>query len=125
MRSPGATRLTAQMSTVPYDDSEQQAREQALLVRLRGGDERALGSLLECHRRPLELYCLLMLGDRAKVPLAVRETALQAWDARVACCTTTSPRVWLFAITVRVCARIDPDTAISFGAEDRLPGEQR
>ena len=99
--------------TIPDDDHE-------LLQRARAGDERALAALIDRHRRGLELYCYLMLGDRDRARAAVAETALAAWSGRGAQDPASSPRMWLYRLAIRACADADPGCAISFGAEHRL-----
>jgi RNA polymerase sigma-70 factor (ECF subfamily) len=93
---------------------------QALLQAARGGDEHALAVLLDRHRRGVERYCYLMLGDRDRARAAVAEIALAAWDGRAALDPASSPRMWLYRLAIRACADADPGCAISFGAEHRL-----
>jgi RNA polymerase sigma-70 factor (ECF subfamily) len=94
--------------------------DHALLEAARAGDERALAALLDRHRRGLERYCYLMLGDLGKARAAVAETALAAWDGRGAEDAASSPRMWLYRLAIRACAAADPGCAISFGTERRL-----
>jgi DNA-directed RNA polymerase specialized sigma24 family protein len=75
--------------------------------------------------RGLELYCYLMLGDRATGRAALAEKALAAWASRDAGEPATSARMWLYRLAIRACSEADPGCAISFGAEDRLTGEPR
>jgi RNA polymerase sigma-70 factor (ECF subfamily) len=96
--------------------------EQALLDAARGGDERALGLLLDRHRGGLELYCYLALGDQAKARCALAETALAAWEERGEGEPATSARMWLYRLALRVCSEAHAGSAISFGRENRLKG---
>ena len=122
MRLQAGCRLTRQMGNreIPSGNDEQ-----ALLQAVRAGDRRALGLLLDHHRSGLELYCYLMLGDRARARAALAETALAAWDSRDAGEPATSARMWLYRLAIRACSEADPGCAISFGARDRLTGEPR
>jgi DNA-directed RNA polymerase specialized sigma24 family protein len=124
MRLRGAHRLTEHMTASRYAN-EHEDDEQALLDAARAGDERALGLLLHRHRSGLELCCYLMLGDRAKARAALADTALAAWDARGAGGPTTSARMWLYRLALRVCAEADAGSAMSFVGGDRLTGEKR
>jgi RNA polymerase sigma-70 factor (ECF subfamily) len=94
--------------------------DQVLLRAARCGDEDALVVLVDRHRRGLELYCYLMLGDRRRARAAVAETTLAAWDGRGAADAAISPRMWLYRLAIRACADADPGCAISFGADERL-----
>src|SRR4051794_11428699 len=87
-------RLTDQM-TSSKSARGNEPDEQALLDAARGGDERALGLLLDRHRRGLELYCYLALGDQTKARSALAETALAAWEERGDGEPATSARMWL------------------------------
>jgi DNA-directed RNA polymerase specialized sigma24 family protein len=121
MRLGAERRLTEQM-TISRPASETEADEHVLLDAARAGDERALGVLLDRHRRGLELYCYFMLGDRARARAALAETALAAWDARGAGGPATSARIWLYRLAVHVCAEADRGPAMSLEADDRLTG---
>lgn len=116
MRLPTERRLTRQMTD---SDNASHNDEQALLQAARAGDERALGLLLDRHMNGLELYCYLMLGDRARARAAVVETALAAWDARGTGEPGTSARMWLYRLAIRACSDADPGCSISSRAEDR------
>ena len=122
MRLQAARRLTRQMGNyeIPSEDDEQ-----ALLQAVRAGDRRALGLLLDRHRSGLELFCYLMLGDRARARAALTETGLAARDSRAAGEPATAARMWLYRLAIRACCEADPGCAMSFGAEDRLTSEPR
>jgi len=77
--------------------------EAALLAAALAGDESAFGVLLERHRRGLECYCNLMLGDRHAAGDALADTAM----------------MWLYRVAVRVCCEATGEP-ISFGSENRL-----
>jgi len=114
-------RLTKQM-TRSGSATGNEPEEQALLHAARAGDERALGLLLDRHRRGLELYCYLALGDRAKARTALAETALAAWEERGDGEPSTSARMWLYRLAVQVCSEAHAGSAISFGRGNRLKG---
>jgi DNA-directed RNA polymerase specialized sigma24 family protein len=72
-------------------------------VTARSTDDDAFGSLLECHRRGLELFCLLMLGDPDVASDAMAETVLAAsHDCRLVEDQATA-RMWLYRIATHVC----------------------
>lgn len=68
------------------------------------GDEQAFHVLLERHRAGLELFCVLMLGDPQQAEHAMREAVLTAWRERALARASTSTRIWLYRIAVRVCS---------------------
>jgi len=114
-------RLTEQV-TSSSAPSGNEPDERALLDAARAGDEHALGVLLDRHRRGLELYCYLSLGDRANARTALTDTALAAWEERGEGEPATSARMWLYRLAVRVCAEAHARSAISFGRGNRLKG---
>ena len=95
------------------------ADEAALLAAARAGDETAFGVLLAHHRRGLECYCYLMLGDPDAARHAIADTAMTAWCERAQLEPQASARMWLYRVAVRVCCEAAGDP-ISFGAEDSL-----
>ena len=95
------------------------ADEAALLAAARAGDESAFGVLLAHHRRGLECYCYLMLGDSDAARHAIADTAMTAWCERAQLEPQASARMWLYRVAVRVCCEAAGDP-ISFDAEDRL-----
>jgi RNA polymerase sigma-70 factor (ECF subfamily) len=66
--------------------------------------EWAFHVLLERHRSGLEVFCVLMLGDRQQAEHAMREAALAAWRDRPLARALPSPRIWLYRIALRVCS---------------------
>src|SRR5437763_14096321 len=92
--------------------------EQALLDAAPVGDDRALGLLLDRHRRGLELYCYLALGDRAQARTALADTALAAWAERDRGEPATSARMWLYRLAVRVCTEAHPGSCEEFGVRE-------
>jgi DNA-directed RNA polymerase specialized sigma24 family protein len=77
--------------------------EWVVLDAARGGDERAFGILLDRHRPGLETVCRLMLGDPRHAERAMQEAVLNAWRERGLVPASSSARVWLYGIAVRVC----------------------
>jgi RNA polymerase sigma-70 factor (ECF subfamily) len=104
-------------------DSARDADQPVSLTAVRGGDERAFAVLLDYHRRGLEQYCGLMLGEPQKAKDALQEIAVMAWQERGLLPATGSARMWLYRIAVRVCFEALEAPAMSFGACDRLTGE--
>jgi hypothetical protein len=93
--------------------------EAALLAATRAGDQSAFAVLLERHRRGLECYCHLMLGDPDAARGAIADTAMTAWRERSVVEEEASVRMWLYRVAVRVCCEAAGDP-ISFGSENRL-----
>jgi RNA polymerase sigma-70 factor, ECF subfamily len=69
--------------------------ERSLLAAARAGDERAFGRLVECHRKGLEQFCVLMLGDRHDAKCVWRERELVEPIA--------TARIWLYRIAMLAC----------------------
>jgi RNA polymerase sigma-70 factor (ECF subfamily) len=67
-------------------------------------DDRAFGVLLERHREGLEVFCGLMLADPRQAERAMGEALLTAWRERAVGQASTSSRIWLYRIAVRVCS---------------------
>ena len=77
--------------------------ERSLLAAARAGDERAFGRLVERHRKGLEQFCYLMLGDRHDAAGAVDETVLRAWLERELDESGAPVKMWLYRIAVSEC----------------------
>lgn len=77
--------------------------EGSLLAAARAGDERAFGRLVECHRKGLEQFCLLMLGDRDGAKCVLEETVLCAWRERELVEPMATARIWLYRIAMLAC----------------------
>ncbi len=104
---------------MPHGAPHCSGEEAALLAAARAGDESAFGVLLERHRRGLECYCYLMLGDPDAARYAIADTAMTAWRERAVVDPQASVRMWLYRVAVRVCCEAAGDP-ISFGSENRL-----
>jgi RNA polymerase sigma-70 factor, ECF subfamily len=77
--------------------------EGSLLAAARAGDERAFGRLVECHRKGLEQFCVLMLGDRDDAKCVLEETVLCAWREREFVEPIATVRIWLYRIAMLAC----------------------
>lgn len=77
--------------------------ERSLIAAARAGDERAFGRLVECHRKGLEQFCLLMLGDREDAKCVLDETVLCAWRERELVDPIATARIWLYRIAMLAC----------------------
>lgn len=104
---------------MPHGAPHCSGEEAALLAAARAGDESAFGVLLERHRRGLECYCYLMLGDPDAARYAIADTAMTAWRERAVVDPQASVRMWLYRVAVGVCCEAAGDP-ISFGSENRL-----
>jgi RNA polymerase sigma-70 factor, ECF subfamily len=79
-------------------------------VATRATDEHAFGSLLDCHRAGLELFCQLMLGDSEAARQAMAETVMTAWRERRTMHGPVAARMWLYRIATDVCIDATEDT---------------
>jgi RNA polymerase sigma-70 factor, ECF subfamily len=77
--------------------------ERSLIAAARAGDERAFGRLVECHRKGLEQFCLLMLGDREDAKCVLDEIVLCAWRERELVEPIATARIWLYRIAMLAC----------------------
>lgn len=82
--------------------------DSALLLAAQAGDERAFGRLLHRHRDGLELYCILMIGDRDMAGDLVAAAMLTAWRERGLACPQTAAEIWLYGVVTRECFRAMP-----------------
>ena len=121
MRSGTRFRLTNQMTNSSFG-GHRDIDESVLLDAARGGDEHAFGVLLERHRPGLEKVCRMMLGDPQRGEHAMQEAVLTAWRERDLAPATSSVRMWLYRIAVRVCLEALGCPAMRFSADERLTG---
>jgi RNA polymerase sigma-70 factor, ECF subfamily len=80
-------------------------RDSALLLAAQDGDEHAFGRLVCRHRRGLELYCFLMIGDRDAVEELMEDAVLTAWRERGLGERCTGAEIWLYRVATRECFR--------------------
>jgi hypothetical protein len=92
--------------TMRTDAADQEDR--ALLVFACDGDERAFGHLIDHHQRGLAVLCHLMLADPITAESVMTEAAITAWRERDVVELSTTVRVWLYRIAVRLCQAADP-----------------
>ncbi|MDT4924739.1 MAG: hypothetical protein QOG01_2452 [Pseudonocardiales bacterium] len=69
----------------------------------RDGDEIALGTLMDRHRRELHVHCYRMLGSFDDAEDAVQETFVRAWRARASFDGGPDVRAWLYRIATNTC----------------------
>jgi RNA polymerase sigma-70 factor (TIGR02960 family) len=68
------------------------------IERAKAGDERAFATLVEPHRRELQLHCYRMLGSLQDAEDLVQETLLAAWRGLGGFEQRASLRAWLYRI---------------------------
>lgn len=74
-----------------------------MIALARRGDENAFGTLVEPHRRELQLHCYRMLGSIQDSEDALQETLLAAWKAFPQFEGRSSLRTWLYRIATSRC----------------------
>jgi DNA-directed RNA polymerase specialized sigma24 family protein len=79
--------------------------EQSLLAAAQAGDQEAFGRLVERHRKGLEAFCFLMLGDAHDGKCALSETVLCAWRERELVQPIVTARMWLYRNAMLVCLK--------------------
>lgn len=90
------------VSSAPLvDDHTDDALDDALLARWRGGDERAATALVERHAPALARY-VSSLGIRAEAEEVVQDTFVRAFQALDSFRAESSLRTWLFTIARRL-----------------------
>lgn len=78
--------------------------EDALVVAAaRSGDQHAFGTLVERHRRELQVHCYRMLGSFEDSEDLVQETFLRAWRKRENFEGRSTIRAWLYRIATNAC----------------------
>jgi RNA polymerase sigma-70 factor (TIGR02960 family) len=73
------------------------------IERAKAGDERAFATLVEPHRRELQLHCYRMLASLQDAEDLVQETLLAAWRGLGGFEQRASLRAWLYRIATNRC----------------------
>jgi RNA polymerase sigma-70 factor (ECF subfamily) len=74
-----------------------------VVAAVRSGDEAEFASLVEPHRRELQVHCYRMLGSFEDSEDLVQETFLRAWRKRETFEGRASFRAWLYRIATNAC----------------------
>src|SRR5918992_1026618 len=69
----------------------------------KAGDEAAFATLVEPHRRELQVHCYRMLGSFEESEDQVQETFLRAWRRRETFQGRSTFRAWLYRIATNAC----------------------
>ncbi|MDX6240465.1 MAG: hypothetical protein QOG10_5285 [Kribbellaceae bacterium] len=77
-----------------------------LLQRARAGDRDAFATLVEPHRRELQVHCYRMLGSLQDAEDALQETLLAAWLGIDGFEGRASVRTWLYRIATNRCLNL-------------------
>lgn len=75
----------------------------ALILRIAGGDKKALESLYLSQKAGVFSFCLSLLRDRTLAEDAVQETFLKAWVSAPAQNPNRDGKAWLYSIAHNLC----------------------
>jgi RNA polymerase sigma-70 factor (TIGR02960 family) len=92
-----------------------------LLARARAGDRDAFTTLVEPHRRELQVHCYRMLGSLQDAEDALQETLLAAWLGLDGFEGRSSVRTWLYRIATNRCLNLLRSAARRPSAAAALP----
>lgn len=81
----------------------QNTEDTASVTAVRSGDEVTFGTLIERHRRELQVHCYRMLGSFEDAEDLVQETFLRAWRKRESFEGRSTFRAWLYRIATNAC----------------------
>jgi RNA polymerase sigma-70 factor (ECF subfamily) len=77
--------------------------DDAMVTAAQAGNESAFSSLVDRHRRELQVHCYRMMGSFADSEDLVQETFLRAWRHRESFAGRSTFRAWLYRIATNAC----------------------
>ena len=88
---------------IAADAAAEPESDEALMLRLQGGDETAFNELLDRHLKPVAGFAYRMLGDAAEAYDVAQETFLRLWRFRAAWQPRAQLRAWLLRVARNLC----------------------
>ena len=85
------------------DETPDRGEREAVVVAVQTGDESTFASLVERHRRELQVHCYRMLGNLEDAEDLVQETFARAWRNRAGFKGRSTYRAWLYRIATNAC----------------------
>ena len=79
------------------------AAQNALVLAVQAGDQKAFEALVNAYRRELLVHCYRMVGSLSDAEDLVQETLLRAWEKRATLTSPESYRAWLYRIATNLC----------------------
>jgi RNA polymerase sigma factor (sigma-70 family) len=120
--------------TVPGEElrrTEEEANDRALMARVQGGDEAALGALMERWELPVKSVIARLVFNASEAEELAQETFVRVWQQREKFRAGAEFRPWVFAIAINLARnrlrwwRRRPNVSLEDWSREGERGDQR